>query len=150
MALLLSLLSCRCLGVTGVSFIYKLHYVDANNVWLFAPSHTALLGPLKDFWKHLLDPWSKPGEAVAQLLTKMSQAQTRTTAHIPACLSCSQVSLTTSLICADTRKGQGGRASGDQEEEIFSGVGVLDFLRCLLHVTSSHETKASQHVPRWG
>ena len=61
---------CRCLGVTGVSPVYKLHYVDANNVWLFAPSHTALLSPLKDFWKHLLDPWSKPGEPVAQLLTK--------------------------------------------------------------------------------
>ncbi len=51
-----------CFGVTGQSQVYRLPYVDANHVWLFAPSHTTLLGPLKDFWRHLLDPWKKEGK----------------------------------------------------------------------------------------
>ena len=70
MASLRSFFSCRCLGVTGMSPVYQLHYVEPNNVWMFAPSHTTLYGPLKDLIRHLLDPWSKPGEAVAQLLTQ--------------------------------------------------------------------------------
>ena len=51
-----------CFGVTGQSQLYRLPYVDANNVWLFAPSHTAVLGPLKDFWRHLLEAWTREGE----------------------------------------------------------------------------------------
>lgn len=58
-----------CFGVTGRSQLHRLPYVDANNVWLFAPSHTALLGPLKDFWRHLLDPWTREGEICIKQLT---------------------------------------------------------------------------------
>ena len=59
-----------CFGVTGRSQVYQLPYVDANNVWLFAPSHTALLGPLKDFWKQLLDLWKREGEVCIKEMTQ--------------------------------------------------------------------------------
>ena len=58
-----------CYGITGRSLLYQLPYVDANNVWLFAPSHTTLLGPLKDFWRHVLDPWTREGEICIKLKT---------------------------------------------------------------------------------
>ena len=51
-----------CFGLSGQSPVYKLNYVDANNVWVFPSSHTALLGPLKDLWKLLLDSWTQESE----------------------------------------------------------------------------------------